>query len=60
MTRLPQPEQWVFTHDTQLESGKHQIDGYDLNGLPVRLCRKQQPLPGMHAFINANGPEEND
>jgi hypothetical protein len=60
MTRLPPPERWVFTHDTKLESGKHQIDGHDIQGLPVRFCTRQAPPPGMHLFNEANGSEGDD
>jgi hypothetical protein len=57
MTRLPPPERWVFTRDTKLESGEPHIDGQDLQGVPVRLCIKQEPPPVMHLFNEANGRE---
>jgi hypothetical protein len=30
---------WIFTRDTRLESGEHQIDGYDIEGFPVRRIK---------------------
>jgi len=33
----------VLTRDARLESGEHQIDGYDVEGFPVRLCTKVGP-----------------
>jgi len=49
-------KQWILTRDTRLESGEHQIDGYDLEGHPVRLCLASPP--GMHAFDEAEGDDE--
>jgi hypothetical protein len=51
MTRLAPPKRWMFTRDTRLESGEHQIDGYDAEGFPIRLCSTEQPTPG-HARVH--------
>lgn len=58
MTRLSPPENWIFTRDTRLESGEHQIDGYDIEGFPVR--RIKVAPPGQQSFTHANGPEGDD
>lgn len=59
MTRLLPPKRWILTRDTRLESGEHQIDGYDSEGFPIRFATVDIP-PGMHLFTDANGPEEGD
>ena len=60
MTKLPKPKQWVFSRETRLESGEHQIDGRDAEGFPVRL-RTEEGLPsGMHVFTDANEPKGDD
>jgi hypothetical protein len=48
MTRLPKPKQWVFSRETQLESGEHRIDALDIESVPIRPCTKE--LPGDTAF----------
>jgi hypothetical protein len=63
MTRIPKPKKFpMFTRQTQLESGEHQIDGYDIEGFPVRFCLvdTMPVIPGTHPFTDANGPEGND
>ena len=44
----------------RLESGKHQIDAYDIEGHPVRLCFTSELPPGMHPFTDANEQEGKD
>ena len=57
MTRLPEAKRWMFTRETRLESGEHQIDGYDIEGFPTRLCTADKMIPGTHAFTSANDVE---
>ena len=59
MTRLPKPKQWVFSRETQLESGKHHIDALDSEGVPIRLCAKKH-IPGTHPFTSDGANAEED
>ena len=53
MTRLPKQELLIFSRETQLESGEHHIDAFDIEGVPVRLCSKKH-IPGTHP-LTADG-----
>jgi hypothetical protein len=59
MTRLPKPKQWVFSRETQLESGDHHIDALDSEGVPIRLCTKKH-IPGTHPFTSDGANAEGD
>jgi hypothetical protein len=48
MTRLPPlppGKMWIFTRQTRLESGNHQIDAFAMDGVPVRLALVNR-IPG--------------
>ena len=57
MTRLTTPKQWVFSRETQLESGEHHIDALDIEGVPVRLCTKDA-YPARHACFHRRGAND--
>jgi hypothetical protein len=59
MTKLPPGKLWVISRKTKLESGRHDADAVDIDGVPTRLCTVVVP-PGMHKFTadDANAHEE--